>query len=142
MTQRASLTDEQLLVRMTWGLVLVSAMAAVLVALALQAVAEVAPTDRDRAGLWVWAAFVLSVLAAFPIGWRHRYGNAPRDAKDRTTPIAAGVAVALGAVFLTLPVDVRATLLGAGGGYFAGLVAGVACGVAPRWVAKWRGRLE
>lgn len=129
--------------RMTWGLVLVSGMAAALVALALQAVSEVNPADRDRAELWLWVAFVLSALAAFPIGWRHRYGVPPSgETKDRTTPIAAGVAVALGAVFLILPVDVRATLLGAGGGYFAGLVAGVACGVAPRWIAKWQGRLE
>lgn len=135
---------ERLLVRMTWGLVAVGAFVVVLLALAIGVVGELEPGERGRATLWVWIAFFVTTALSFPVGWQHRAGEkrTEENPKSRATQWGAGVAVLVSSIFLTLPADARSALLGAGAGFFAGLGVGVACGVLPRWIQKWRGQLK
>lgn len=134
---------ERLLVRMTWGLVAVGALVIALLAVAMAAVDELESAERGRATLWVWIAFFETMALSFPVGWQHRTGEKRKDdPKGRATQWGAGVAVLTSSIFLTLPADARSVLLGAGAGFFGGLGAGVACGVFPRWVQKWRGKLR
>lgn len=134
---------ERVLVKMTWGLVAVSGFVVVLLVVAMGAVDELGSNERGSAAMWVWIAFFVTMALSFPVGWQHRTGEKREaDPKARVTQWGAGVAVLISSIFLTLPADARSVLLGAGAGFFAGLGVGVACGVLPRWIQKWRGELR
>ena len=131
--------DEQELVKKTWGMLAASAMAALAIKFGLDAIAELDPGDQDAATIAIWIAAVGAAVPAAIAGWRRRHGRpAPSGHTTNVMKAIGGFAILISAVFLSLSTSIQAVLLGAGGGFFAGLVLGVMPGVVPAWIRKWR----
>lgn len=131
------MTEEDL-VKKTWAMLGATAMAVLALKFGLDALKDVPEADRGSAGLAMWVAAGLATLPAAVVGWRVRHERPVEGQTSKIMGTYGGFAVLIGAIFLGLSTEIQVVLFGAGAGYMAGLVLGVATGVFPRWVQKWR----
>jgi hypothetical protein len=107
--------------------------------MAYSTIGELDTADRDTAVILMWGAAAAASAPAALAGWRRRHGT-PVESGHTTNVMRTmgGLAVLISAIFVTLSSSIQSVLLGAGGGFFAGLVLGVVPGVMPAWVKKWK----